>query len=113
MITALCSGRVVIAPSFGNSSSGKPYSRCSLACETKPDGSAPLLVQLFVMDPESIESLRAIKKGDMISAQGQFQTNTYAGKDGEEKSGYSLAFARVLTVAGAAKKKLGGMGEPP
>lgn len=96
MISALVSGRLVSQPVAGTTKTGKPFIRCTVACDV--GGEVDVMVGLFVMEPESINLLEKARKGDSLAAQGSVQMNSYVGKDGAERHGLSLSFAKVLTV---------------
>jgi hypothetical protein len=96
MISALITGRIITDPAFGTTQTDKPFARITVATDVKQE--KDVIVSCFVIDPPSIDALRKSKKGDSIAAQGSLEPTHYTGKDGQERSGFALAFARVLTV---------------
>jgi single-stranded DNA-binding protein len=96
MIHCLISGRLTADPRFGTTKTDKPYANASVAVKVE-GAEQPLFVSVFTMDERSIGRLRRIGKGDGISASGALGQRTYE-KDGEQRTGWSLAFAEILTA---------------
>jgi single-stranded DNA-binding protein len=94
-VFALAYGQVVTPAKVSASSKGTDYARMMIR---SGEGDAAMFLTALIFDPDSIEAVESLQKGDAVAVSGTLQIAPYL-KDGTERIGYTLFGAKALTAA--------------
>lgn len=116
MIQASIHGRIGQAPVPGQTQTGQPMTRCSIAVDvTGHNATDEESVWVSVMAfNRAADDLARAEKGQTLSAMGRLTRSHYVAKDGTERESWSLLADAVVTVKSARPpgRKAGPMASP-
>lgn len=101
-VTALVTGRLLADPEQRTGQSGKPFTLARMAAATDEGESAAVSLIAF---GTAAEQLAALSKGDTLAATGRCKVTTWAGRDGEVKSGLSVTVDLLLSAYHLKRKR--------
>ncbi|WP_157092253.1 single-stranded DNA-binding protein [Thioalkalivibrio nitratireducens] len=101
MIYASVHGRLGADPVAGETKTGKPMVRASVAIDVTPhNAEEPVWVSLLAFGAAA-EALDRAAKGEMVTAQGRMTRGRYTGRDGSLRESWTLIPDAVLTARSA------------
>jgi single-stranded DNA-binding protein len=103
MLSILATGVLVQDPQRRISATGKPF--CTALLRVPSEEAEALLLNAIAFDPDVVERLTGLKKGDSCALTGRGKLTSWTGKDGAERHGLGLTVDGVLSVYEAAKRR--------
>ena len=103
MIAALLIGELSSDPIARTSANGTR--RFATANLRVPAGDAAQFIGLAAFDRTAAEKLLRLKKGDACAATGTLTSNVWTDREGNERSGWRMTAAQILSVYEATKRR--------
>lgn len=105
MIAALIHGTLLRDPVERATSKGKPYTTAQMRV---PAGEETLFVGIAAFDAVPAARLAQMRQGGTVAVAGTLEATSWQDKDGNERSGWRLTAAEVLSVHQARKRREAG-----
>ena len=102
MIEALTTGELIADPQERTTKAGKPFWTATLRV---PAGADSILVGLTVFSESAGARLAQMHKGAKIAAAGTLETSVWTDRTGNERQGWRLNVAEILSVHQARKRR--------
>ena len=102
MIAALLIGELSSDPIARTSAAGNQFATANLRV---PAGDAAQFIGLAAFDRTAAEKLLRLKKGDACAATGTLTSNVWTDREGNERSGWRMTAAQILSVYEATKRR--------